>query len=172
MSFGYGSIKDTSFGAIKFSGYLSLLNCTASEDTHVNGYLKLLGSKVKKVVVKGGLQMENSEANGSVTTFGKFKATNSAINGVLCIHSPQTVLENTKAQNIIVAQDKDGVYQTIFLKGTSSVTGDIVFESGNGKVMMSHQAILQGKVHGGSTQLVSNEKSSEKDEKKKDVSKL
>lgn len=147
MSYGYRTITDSDLGVFNFSGYLSLLKCRAS-DARVKGSLTLKDSKVEKIVVHGKLSMQNSEVEGDVAAYGNISVMNSIVNGSISSNTSSMKLENAKVRNIVIRKDKIGGIQTVFLKGTSLVEGDITFESGAGKVIISPEAKFQGKTNG------------------------
>ena len=61
----------------------------------------------------------------------------------------QCILTNSKAKNIFVKKTKDES-QKIYLKGKTIIEGNIIFESGNGEVIFSEDARVEGKVQGAS----------------------
>lgn len=111
---------------------------------HVIGPVRLSNAHIESLDVTGPLTLKNSTIN-NIHAIGFLKATNSTL-GNINIMANSVVLEDSKAGHIRVKKS-NAIAPKITLNNSSVKT--VVFESGNGKVVVIGNAEVTGKITGG-----------------------
>ena len=115
------------------NGTLVCDTVTIDEDLTVNGSLS--GKKIK--------------VSGKTKVDGNLDASKSSFSDIEVATTYRITLTSSKAKNIFVKKSKYES-QRIYLEGRTIIEGNIIFESGNGKVLVSRKAKIMGEVQGAS----------------------
>lgn len=159
---GNARLYDITFESLRINGSLKFRNLSVKEKLYVNGSAVGKKLKCKRLKINGsfnGINIEATEGsvNGSlkgsnitipekVKISGKMLATNSNF-GDIEIKGNEIKLTNSKTKNILVK--KTGITpQKLELKKKSIVSGNVVFEAGNGQIYLSGGSKIQGIVKG------------------------
>lgn len=100
------------------------------------------------LAVSGSLTGEEIKISGKTSISGNLDASKSEFADIEIASATGTLLDST-AQNILVKKTNDES-QKMHLKGKSTIKGDIIFESGNGKVIIGAESKVIGKIQGAS----------------------
>jgi hypothetical protein len=122
-----------------------------AENLTIYGPVSLTNSTVDGTLrIYGPAALENTTNNGIVILFGIMNAANSTLND---IHATTTELKltNTSVNHIVILKNDDNSKtQHVYLSGSTTISGNIIFEQGNGKVVVTDEGIIsKDKVIGG-----------------------
>lgn len=126
-------------------GALVLADAT-KKDLSIYGAATLTNVTAESLNIYGALTASNLTVSGKTNIFGVITAVNSTFND-LELASDDSVLTNSKTNKINVIADKDTT-QKLTLKGTTVISGDVVFESGKGEVHTEKDVVIKGQVKG------------------------
>lgn len=126
-------------------GALVLADAT-KKDLSIYGAATLTNVTAESLTIYGGLIASNLTVSGKTTIFGVITADDSTFND-LELASDASVLTNSKANKVNVIADKDKK-QELTLKGTTVISGDVVFESGKGELHTDKDVVIKGQVKG------------------------
>jgi hypothetical protein len=137
--------------SVSANGSVLISNSTVKNTVSVNGALSLKESNVGKVNVNGRVDADGSFVYAESMINGSLNAIGSKFGGIVSIASEKTVFKNCEIDGILVRKygEKTPV-QIVELLGDSVVREDIVFECSGGEVITSRDAIILGKIVGGS----------------------
>ncbi len=113
---------------------------------HVNGALNVQNLKSSEAIVKGAFNGEDVVITGKTIIEGELNAKNSSFQDIE-IKSTKSSLDDSTAHNILVNPTKNKP-QKIILKGNTVISGDIVFEAGDGEVHVGDKVKIKGHVKG------------------------
>lgn len=144
------------FEGVTLTGNATLMGPVKMRDSKMND-LQVTGpfnaSKVvvKKLTVNGPVRFERVTVDGLATINGPLTAEESNFKNTLSIATDKMSLDHCMAENIEVRKNSKWFEkpQRVFLTNKTVVKGDIVFEAGNGVVVISKEATHKGKVIGG-----------------------
>ena len=129
---GSASFQNMHFKSLDVSGSLNFENLTITEALHVSGAAKGKILKCKSLDVSGTFNGEDITINGKTVISGELNTKNSSFQDIE-IKSSKSTLKNSTAHNIIVQPTTDKP-QKLILKGSTIISGDVVFQSGDGEV--------------------------------------
>ncbi|MBP7189828.1 MAG: hypothetical protein KA998_01075 [Rickettsiaceae bacterium] len=101
----------------------------------------------KNIDVYGAFVAKSVNIAGKSIVYGNLSAENSKFQDIH-LEAERATFLGTTARNIVVKASKKHKKQTITLKGNSEITGTIVFESGNGEVIVDETAKILGQTKG------------------------
>jgi hypothetical protein len=133
---------------IRANGFVKL-DGTTVRDLHVNGCLKAEGAKIGAMQVNGQVAISHSVVSKKSLICGSLLV-NTVKFDDLSISSERVVLNNCIVSSVNVL--KVGGYthsQVIELRGKTFIQGSIVFEAGNGEVIVDPDSEFTGKIIGG-----------------------
>ncbi len=150
------------------NGFLEATDSQFSKESVVNGNLSASASSFNDLTVNGNVKLTTVVVNGTSTINGKVTADKSdfknklSINGQLqakdskfaklvTLKSLDSEFDSCKVDSITVQKTATDGVQKIVLKG-SSVSGDIIFDSGKGIVEQDSASTIGGKVVGGTVE--------------------
>ena len=111
---------------------------------HVIGSLRLSGARMEYLEVTGPATLKNCSVTKKIEVIGSLKATNSTLHNVDATVT-SIILHGSKADTIIVRKNGN-LEQQLILNNSSAK--NVIFESGNGKVLVIGNAEITGKVKG------------------------
>lgn len=164
-SFGAQEISNLTITKLNHSGSLEMTNSTIEAFAIINGKLEAKNTVFSELTVNGDAELDSSQVQGNVAINGNLEADGSAFNGpvlihghigaessqflnIITLHGNQAEFEECSLNKIIVQRSQNKTPQIIYLEDTA-VTGDIIFEQGNGIVMIDGNSTVLGKVQGG-----------------------
>lgn len=144
LEFEYLTLTDS----LTVSGSLigSHLQC---KDLKVSGAVDVKHMKVSgPLTVSGALLGRHIHVDGNTTVSGAVKVHKSTFNNLI-ISSHESHLHDSTANRISVLKPDDDKIQIVYLHGETTISGDIVFESGNGEVRAEKTVVIKGTIKGG-----------------------
>jgi len=140
--------SQTELDNIHLQGYVSLMDVTVGGDSIIEGLLQAKKSKFTgNIKVKGSANLKASRVFGKTSIVGALEVENSRFRDIE-ITAKQAVFNQSQARSLTIKPTQN-MPQRIYLQGGTLIRGNIVFESGNGEVIKSDQARIQGQVIGG-----------------------
>jgi cytoskeletal protein CcmA (bactofilin family) len=128
------------------NGSLTGQNITSSSAT-IHGALSVHSLTVTNdLKVNGSLIGHSIVVSGKTSVSGTLSALNSNFKDIE-IESHKATFENSNARNILIKSVKTRP-QTLTLKGLSTISGDIIFESGDGIIHASKNVKISGNIKG------------------------
>ena len=145
---GMAKIQGESFEILTVNGAASLDDVSAQE-VIINGSLGATNLVTQKLTANGSVNLTASKIEEIAKVAGALEAYECLFNAITLL-SEYAVLNNSKVKTIDVKKVSDfrKKVQQIELVNTA-VEGDIVFEGGDGEVILKNGAFVQGKVIGG-----------------------
>nr|BFD33308.1 hypothetical protein GTC16762_29260 [Pigmentibacter ruber] len=122
------------------------------DDFKGNGNFKGYSILVNNFNNDGAVKFEeNSTINGKIYIKGNFFASNSTFNKAIFVESNKVKITNkTKTKEIIIKKSSFSFFNKKYVYiDNSTVNGDILFEDGNGTVIIENNGKLNGKIYGG-----------------------
>ena len=157
--------EESEMPSLNLKGSHSIENITVKEDATVDGYffasnctfntlnatglLILEQSNIQQLNATGSAILGEVEVNSKSSIRGPLVAINSIFKDTITVTASEMEFENTSTCNIVIKDDHTEKGQTVHLKGSTVIHGNIVFESENGQVFFDDHARLNGKVKGG-----------------------
>ena len=155
------TVLDATFEKYYAYHNVEMINTTVTDELIVNGALTACNSRINKLSTNGNASISSSVINSTLSINGKLQLAKTAVkstiigNGTLVANhakikaidmSAQTItLTNTVVGQIRVRDLKNAI---IYLKEGSVVTGNIVFDTGYGTVMVDKTSRVKGSVSG------------------------
>ncbi|MCL5261051.1 MAG: hypothetical protein M1561_05170 [Gammaproteobacteria bacterium] len=146
-------------------GLVMLNGTTVTDYVNVTGSLIAHQAEIKRINCLGKLTLDDSLITGSVEAIGPAKisasklektfkivgaldVTDTTFSNTIDATALEITLQNTQCKNIDM-HGNEVRQQKIYLKDYSIVSGDIIFASGNGLVILCDGSEVLGKVIGG-----------------------
>lgn len=115
----------------------------------INGPFEASKVKCDNLVVKGPVSLTKFTINGDTHIEGPLEAKKGTFNDIKSV-TPPVLLQDIDIKNITIKKPSNGKDDTLTLSGETTVSGNITFESGNGKVIMKDKdSTIKGKIIGG-----------------------
>ena len=141
--------KET-LSSLKSNGLVTLEGTTIRGVLDVNGKLEAQEATIGSLDVNGAVNLTNCQVKGKSKINGFVNATKTTFYDEFNAASQKIVLNDCTASSIVVRNIPwiPGS-QVIELNKKSKVEGNITFESGTGKVILSEGSVVSGTVTGG-----------------------
>lgn len=149
MKIGSDTYGKTSIESLDLLG-TAKLNGTTVQTLKITGNLIARSALLKKVGAVGNVQFEDTVVEDAIQITGSLQATGSEFRKTLLFIGQKALFSDCKLCGITV--QRDGTFkakQVIELKEGTTVSGDIVFENGEGVVFLYPRARVLGSVSGG-----------------------
>lgn len=135
---------------VQGNGFVTLDGTTVLGVVHVNGHLDAKNAKMASLSVNGNVCLTKSRVLGNSDITGFMSAVGSKFDGDIAISSKKITLDNCQATHILVRKTAWSFgSQVVELNHKSKVTGGIIFEAGDGRVLLSPDSHVGGRVIGG-----------------------
>jgi hypothetical protein len=141
---------------VTVSGTISILGPAKLRDSNlqnlqISGPLNARKVNLKTLTANGPSRLERVVVDGKITINGTLYAEESNFKDMLSIATDKMTLDHSMAVNIEVRKNSSWLEkpQRVHLTNNTTVKGDIIFEAGNGIVVISKGAVLKGAVKGG-----------------------
>ncbi|SCA58709.1 hypothetical protein AB751O23_AL_00090 [Chlamydiales bacterium SCGC AB-751-O23] len=147
---GSSSFFNQTIDNLDFKGTVDLDDVNVKKDMHVQGIAKIEGGKIFNLQVEGILEIEDSIVEGDVNIVGELEAENTQFMKTLIFIGEELELKKTQAQDIILKKPNESkLTQRVRVREGSVVQGNIIFESGDGEVILDNDSRFLGNVQGG-----------------------
>lgn len=140
---------------------VSLVNTDIAKELVVNGTLTATNSRLNKVSINGKATIANSVVNDDIFINGKLTIDKVVIkknligHGELVANNSQIITIDMEAKSIILndttvssIRAREFKNTTIYLRNGSVVTGDIIFDTGRGRVIIDKESKVKGSITG------------------------
>ncbi|MGC2310335.1 MAG: hypothetical protein WA432_01785 [Candidatus Babeliaceae bacterium] len=147
---GFANMADTTIhDNVTVNGSFTGEKLTLKKSLEVNGSGTLKNSKIfGPLHVNGSIDFDNVTVNSQSTINGSIDTNKSSFEKLIAL-SGDGSFKDSQLTEILVKKPTKEQKNTLYLSGTTCVSGDITFESGKGKVYLSDEAHIKGKVIGG-----------------------
>lgn len=143
---GHGTVD-----SLSGNGMVAVNGTTVSGATHVNGLLNAEDANFFSLEVNGSAKLTQCIVNDVASIKGSLTASSTKFEKTLKVYSSETRLINSKVTNNLHLGHTDFKKQVVYLDNFSEVSGDIIFDDGEGEVILRGQSKIGGKVVGGNT---------------------
>lgn len=133
------------------SGMVSINGTTITGGTQVNGLLNAEDANFSSLDVNGSAKLVQCTINEAATIKGSLSASSTKFGNTVDIYSSETRFINSKVSNDLHIGHTDAKKQVVYLDNFSEVLGNIIFDDGNGEVIIRGKSKIGGKVIGGHT---------------------
>lgn len=135
---------------IRVNGFVKLDGTIVSDYLQVNGRLKAEDAQIEEMQINGQATLDYCSLRRKSTICGALIATFSKFAEELSISSERVIIDSCESNSLRILQI--GGYrgiQVVELRGKTKITGSIIFESGNGEVVVSPESEITGAIIGG-----------------------
>lgn len=140
--------KDT-LSALKSNGFVTLEGTTVKGMVDVNGKLDAQGASLGDLEVNGAVSLTNCQVKGKTRVNGFVNASKTIFYDECNIASQKIVLTDCTVPSIVIRDISwmPGT-QVLELHGNSKIAGNVTFESGKGKILLSAGSVISGTITG------------------------
>jgi len=131
------------------NGVVNIDGTTVTGATMVNGMLSAKNANFSSLEINGSATIFNSIINNQSSIKGTLAASSTKFNNGLTIYSSLTKFTKSRVIGDLHLSHIDQNKQVIYLYDLSEVTGNIIFDDGQGIVFISGKSKIGGKVIGG-----------------------
>lgn len=137
-------------GTVENNGFVSLNGTKVTEFLQVNGRLKAEDAQIEEMQVNGQATLDRCSVSQKSTICGSLVATLSQFSDTLFVSSEKVVFNSCmlNALRMIKVGGYQGT-QVVELRGKTKVNGSIIFEAGNGEVIIDPGCEIIGDIIGG-----------------------
>lgn len=131
------------------NGMVTVNGTTVSGTTLVNGLLNADDASFFSLEVNGSARLAQCTINDVASIKGSLTASSTKFEKTLEIYSNETRFINSKVGSNLHFGHTDSRKQVVYLDNFSEISGDIIFEDGEGEVILRGQSKVGGKIIGG-----------------------
>lgn len=131
------------------NGMVSVNGTTITGPTNINGLLTGDDASFTSLQVNGSVSLFQCTINLDADIKGSLKASSTKFENSLNIFSNSTRLINTRINENLHVHHTESLTQEVYLDNNSEVGGDIIFDDGQGKVILRGGSKIKGTVKGG-----------------------
>jgi cytoskeletal protein CcmA (bactofilin family) len=145
-----GTVTGNTFtvnGNLFINGTTTVNSLLVAGTTRIDGKAVLSSSHLKETTVYGKLDATNSTFENT-TVNGNATIQDSTFNGDLNLSTDLSVLNGTRVHNVLILKSKTSNPQILCLTKASYVSGNIIFNAGNGEIYTTGSSKIDGKVSG------------------------
>lgn len=166
---GSSNLKQQVYDSLQINGALKFKDLTIKESLIINGKIQGKNLKCRNITSNGsfdvdGFQAQNVKTNGSFKGMnikitgksefnGALEITNGKLHNIQIVNTLSTLIDTNVSGNINIKKIDKGFrvrpstssVQVLELKGSSLVTGDVIFEE-EGAVYLFDKSKVQGKI--------------------------
>ena len=133
------------------NGVVKVNGTVISGATLVNGLLNAEGANFFSLEVNESAKLTQCTVNDAASIKGSLNASSTKFEKSLEIFSSETRFINSKVSNDLHLGHTDSKKQVVYLDNISEISGDIIFDDGEGEVILRGRSKIGGKVIGGHT---------------------
>jgi hypothetical protein len=145
---GHGTVN-----SLSGNGIVTVNGTTVLGATVVNGLLNAEDANFLSLDVNGSVKLVQCTINDESSIKGSLTAASTKFEKTLKVYSSETHFINSKVSSDLHLGHTDFKKQVVYLDNFSEVSGDIIFDDGDGEVILRGQSKIGGKVIGGHTTL-------------------
>ncbi len=141
--------KDT-VDEIQVNGFVKLEGTKVLDHLQVNGCLKAENAKIEEMQVNGQATLDHCFIKQKSVICGALVATSSQFDNELSVSSERVIFNSCVLSSLRIL--RVGGYQgtqAVELRGKTKINSSIIFESGNGEVIVDSDSEIIGTVIGG-----------------------
>ncbi len=142
------------YGGIDNSGTFNLINSTCWGDIVNNkmGVIEGKGSIFLGIVNYGTVNLDDCTIKAECKSFGQLNALNTSFQRNVIICDGQTILDSCKLENLFIKDDLEDTpsLPQVILQGSTTISGSIVFTTGQGRIYKGPNVVILGQVVNGS----------------------
>ncbi len=131
------------------NGMVTVNGTTVTGATIVNGLLSAEDASFTSLDVNGSTNLIQCTVNADAAIKGTLSASSTKFQGKLEIYSNSTRFINSKVSGDLHILHTEPKQQIVYLDNFSEVTGDVIFDDGDGEVIVRGSSKINGKVIGG-----------------------
>lgn len=131
------------------NGMVTVSGTTVTGDTNVNGLLRADDANFGSLQVNGSASLTECTINNTADIKGTLNASSTKFENILDVYSSLSRFINSKMNNNLHIHHNDAKKQLVYLDNNTEVNGDIIFDDGNGEVVVRGGSKIAGKVIGG-----------------------
>jgi len=135
------------------NGMVNINGTTVSGAAVINGLLSATDANFLSLDVNGSANLIQCTINELSEIKGLLTASSTKFDHGLTVYSSSTRFINSKVNGDLHLPHSKSQKQIVYLDNFSEVTGDIVFDDGQGEVVVRGKSKIGGKVVGGQTSL-------------------
>jgi hypothetical protein len=138
------------FDTLQINGSVTLSGTMVLQKLQVNGSLNATNAQIGELQINGQASLSHCVVKNKCDVTGSLKASFSNFEQAIVLTSDNSSFDSCAITSIQVPKTRDHVTQTIEIKGKTTLTGLISFESGNGQVIACRDcSIKEAQVVGG-----------------------
>lgn len=141
---GHGTVNN-----LNGNGMVTVNGTTVAGATVINGLLHAEDANFFSLEVNGSVKLVQCTINDAASIKGALTASSTKFEKMLEIYSSETRFINSKVNNNLHLAHTDSKKHIVYLDNYSEVSGDIVFDDGDGEVILRGNSKVGGKVIGG-----------------------
>lgn len=131
------------------NGMVTINGTTVSGSTLVNGLLNADDANFHSLDINGSTKLTQCIINDVASIKGSLTASSTTFEKTLMVYSSEIRFINSKVSNNLRLGHIDSKKQVVYLDNFSEISGNIIFEDGEGEVILKGQSKIGGKVIGG-----------------------
>lgn len=135
------------------NGMVAINGTTVSGSAIIHGLLSATDANFSSLEVNGSANLIQCTINELSEIKGSLTASSTKFESGLIVYSSSTRFINSKVHGDLHLPHTEPQKQIVYLDNFSEVTGDIVFDDGQGEVVIRGKSKIGGKVVGGQTSL-------------------
>lgn len=131
------------------NGMVTINGTTITGSTSVNGLLSAKNASFTSLDVNGSTNLIQCKVKADAAIKGSLSAYSTKFQGKLEIHSNLTRFINSKISGDLHILHTQTKHHIVYLDKFSKVSGDVIFDDGDGEVIVRGNSQIEGKVIGG-----------------------
>lgn len=135
--------------ALSGNGMVNLNGTIVTGSAIINGLLNAEDASFHSLDVNGSANLIQCTINGITEIKGSLSASSTKFQRELEVYSSSVRFINSKASGDLHIHHTDSKKQIVYLDNFSEVSGNIIFDDGEGEVVLRGQSKIGGKVIGG-----------------------
>jgi hypothetical protein len=131
------------------NGTVTTKDTIVSSTTQINGLLNADNSHFFTLDVNGSAKLNQCIVDHYVQIKGSLTASSTIFSNTVEVYSNETRLINCKLNKDLHIGHTDSKKQLVYLDNSSEISGNIIFDDGEGEVILQKKSKFSGKVIGG-----------------------
>jgi hypothetical protein len=140
------NLNKVKFESLTINGNLNFKDLVIEKNISINGSANGNNLKCKEININGSLNGKYIDISGKTNISGGLSVSDGNF-GDIEIASDEINLTNSKAKNIFVKETRSKT-QLLKLKKKTIISGDVIFESGIGEIILTDGSEIHGNIKG------------------------
>ncbi len=132
---------ETTFENLDFCGYITLDGTKIYKKAHINGYMQAKSVDFHRLTVKGHANIQESRVHRETTIEGVLLAIRVKFSEKLTCRCSKITLSHCKLDSLHILNPENGEQPLVELCDGTEISGSIIFESKNGRVIASQDSV-------------------------------